>query len=569
MGFSRTRTTEPLIDRCRSIVGTRHVLTADRATSRYLAGYRCGGGRALAVVRPGTLVELWRVASACVEADVSIVLQASNTGLTGGSTPDGDTYPGGVVVISTTRIVGQHMINGGKQVICLPGTTLYALERALAPLGREPHSVIGSSCIGASVIGGICNNSGGALVQRGPAFTQLSLFGQIGANRRLMLVNNLGIRIDGDAETVLHTVEAGTFPLHAIEHDPAKWAHDRSYHEHVRDIDAPTPARFNASPRCLFEGAGSAGKLIVFAVRVDTFARQTGDATFYIGTNDPAELTRIRRALLSPEAPLPIAGEYMHRDMFDVAATYGKDTFAAIRLLGTERLPQLFKAKAVIDGIGQRLGVGSVSDRLLQAVSRVLPRHLPRRMVAFRKRFEHHLILKMPPEALARTRALLAANGDNGDWFECTPDEAAKAFLHRFAAAGAAIRYRTVHADAVEDIVALDIALPRNADDWFERLPAELDDAIEHKLYYGHFLCHVFHQDYVVKKGHDPVAIEHAMWALLDARGAEYPAEHNVGHLYPAKPALADFYRRLDPRNQLNPGIGQTTRARDWADVPA
>ena len=68
----------------------------------------------------------------------------------------------------------------------------------------------------------------------------------------------------------------------------------------------------------------------------------------------------------------------------------------------------------------------------------------------------------------------------------------------------------------------------------------------------------------MVKKGHDPLAIEHAMWALLDARGAEYPAEHNVGHLYPAKPALADFYRSLDPRNQLNPGIGQTTKARDW-----
>jgi D-lactate dehydrogenase len=53
---------------------------------------------------------------------------------------------------------------------------------------------------------------------------------------------------------------------------------------------------------------------------------------------------------------------------------------------------------------------------------------------------------------------------------------------------------------------------------------------------------------------------------LLDQRGAEYPAEHNVGHLYKAKPALADFYRGLDPRNQLNPGIGQTTKQRFWGD---
>ncbi|MFC3217356.1 hypothetical protein [Comamonas sp. JC664] len=50
----------------------------------------------------------------------------------------------------------------------LPGPTLDKLEQVLAPLGREPHSVIGSSCIGASVLGGICNNSGGSLVRRGP-----------------------------------------------------------------------------------------------------------------------------------------------------------------------------------------------------------------------------------------------------------------------------------------------------------------------------------------------------------------------------------------------------------------
>jgi D-lactate dehydrogenase len=177
-------------------------------------------------------------------------------------------------------------------------------------------------------------------------------------------------------------------------------------------------------------------------------------------------------------------------------------------------------------------------------------------------------MLKMPAAALEVTRQLLRSlfPSASGDWFECTEDEATKAFLHRFAAAGAAVRYRAVHPDTVEDIVALDVALPRNASDWFETLPPEVDAAIEHKLYYGHFLCHVFHQDYVIRKGHDPLAVEHAMWAQLDARGAEYPAEHNVGHLYAAKPALVDFYRSLDPENRLNPGIGQTTKARAWND---
>jgi D-lactate dehydrogenase len=164
------------------------------------------------------------------------------------------------------------------------------------------------------------------------------------------------------------------------------------------------------------------------------------------------------------------------------------------------------------------------------------------------------------------TEALLTQvmGAGEGAFFRCTREEGDAAFIHRFAAASAAVRYRTVHAREVADIVALDIAPRRNDATWFETLPAELEAAISHKFYYGHFFCHVFHQDYVIRAGHDPLAIEHAMWALLDARGAEYPAEHNVGHLYKAKPALADHYRALDPTNSFNPGTGHTSKRAHW-----
>jgi D-lactate dehydrogenase len=69
-----------------------------------------------------------------------------------------------------------------------------------------------------------------------------------------------------------------------------------------------------------------------------------------------------------------------------------------------------------------------------------------------------------------------------------------------------------------------------------------------------------------VEAGADAAALERRMLDLLDARGAEYPAEHNVGHHYAAKPALAAHYRALDPGNRLNPGIGGTSRARGWGD---
>ena len=57
------------------------------------------------------------------------------------------------------------------------------------------------------------------------------------------------------------------------------------------------------------------------------------------------------------------------------------------------------------------------------------------------------------------------------------------------------------------------------------------------------------------------------MLEILDERGAEYPAEHNVGHLYAAKPNLANFYKSIDPTNSLNPGIGKLSRGKHYADT--
>ncbi|HKR46502.1 MAG TPA: D-lactate dehydrogenase, partial [Paraburkholderia sp.] len=83
---------EPLVASLRAVVGRQHVLTGDEATRRYCKGFRFGEGTVAAVVRPGTLVEQWRVLQACVAANAIVISQASNTGLTGGSTPDGDDY---------------------------------------------------------------------------------------------------------------------------------------------------------------------------------------------------------------------------------------------------------------------------------------------------------------------------------------------------------------------------------------------------------------------------------------------------------------------------------------------
>ena len=52
------------------------------------------------------------------------------------------------------------------------------------------------------------------------------------------------------------------------------------------------------------------------------------------------------------------------------------------------------------------------------------------------------------------------------------------------------------------------------------------------------------------------------MLQRLEAKGAKFPAEHNVGHQYEAEEVVKDFHRSLDPTNTFNPGIGKTAKIR-------
>ena len=561
--------TSALLSDLRRLVGPAHLLTESEQTARYRKGFRSGEGDALAVVFPGTLLELWRVLQTLVKADVIILMQAANTGLTEGSTPHGNDYDRPLVIISTLRLDKLQLIDNGQQVLAFPGSTLYQLEKVLKPLGREPHSVIGSSCIGASVVGGICNNSGGSLVQRGPAYTEMSLFARIDENGKLTLVNHLGIDLGVTPEQILSKLDDDRVKDEDVQHD-GRHAHDHDYVTRVRDIEADTPARYNADPDRLFESSGCAGKLAVFAVRLDTFPAEKKQQVFYIGTNQPEVLTEIRRHILGEFTHLPVAGEYMHRDIYDIAERYGKDTFLMIDKLGTDKMPFFFTMKGRTDAMLEKVSLFKphFTDRFMQKLGNVFPAHLPERMKTWRDKYEHHLLLKMAGDGIAEAQTWLSEffKTAEGDFFACTPEEGSKAFLHRFAAAGAAIRYQAVHSEEVEDILALDIALRRNDTEWFEHLPPEIDSKLVHKLYYGHFMCYVFHQDYIVKKGVDAHALKEQMLALLHERGAQYPAEHNVGHLYKAPDALKQFYRENDPTNSMNPGIGKTTRNKYWKE---
>lgn len=551
------------------ILGRGNLLTDERRTRAYRNGMRVGGGDCAAVALPDTLLQIWEVLKVCVAHDKSVIMQAANTGLNGGSTPYGDGYDRDIVIISTLKISSVNVIRDGEQVVALAGATLFGLEDELRPLGRGPHSIIGSSCIGASVVGGVCNNSGGNLVNRGPAYTEMAVYAQLSAEGELSLVNHLGIELGDTPEEVLNNLQAGRFDRNPSK-DPQRMTSDSDYQSRVRNVDADTPARFNADKRRLFEASGCAGKLAVFAVRLDTFALPAREKVFYVGTNNPQHLTDLRRKILTDFTELPEMGEYMHRSYFDAATKYAKDTFLFIKYLGTAFLPKLFKIKAAVDSRLTKISFlpNKLPDRFLQLLADLWPKHLPKRVRDFRDRFEHHLLIKANDDVIEVTHELLKnyfAEHPDGEFFVCEDREGKDAMLQRFVCGGAPMRQAIINGLDLKNVVPFDIALRRNDDGWHDIYPPEILEQIEQPNRLSHFLCMVHHHDFVLKKGVDPVQFKKEVLEALDARGAKYPAEHNVGHFYPAEQTLQDHYQQCDPCNAFNPGVGQMSKRRFYA----
>jgi len=556
-----------LVQDLKAITGDKYILTSKWNKNTYCKGWRYGEGEALAVAKPGTLLEIWKILKFCIEKDIIVIVQAANTGLTGGSTPYGDDYDRPIIIINTMRIDNIQIINNGKQIIGLAGSTLYDLEKKLKPIGREPHSVIGSTSIGASIVGGVCNNSGGSLVHRGPAYTELALYAKVNKKGELELVNELEINLGSNPEEILNNLQNKNYnESDIIKSD--KLASDDKYSEIVRQVDSKTPARFNADKRLLYNASGSAGKIVVFAVRLDTYPEPKNKQVFYLGSNNPDDFWQIRRDILKTFKTLPRLGDYVHRGCYDAAKKYSKDNFIVIEKLGTNFLPTLFELKRYVDIITNKLKFfpDHFSDRLMQFLSNFWPNHLPKRMDNFRDLYEHHWIIEMTDNGIDEAKKYFEDffNEKEGDYFECNEYEGKKAMLHRFVSASAIGRYHALNAKTSGEMMSMDIAFPRNEKDWFEKLPPEIDKLIEIKFYYGHLFCHVQHQNYILKKGIDSEKLKEKLLKIYDERGAEYPAEHNVGHEYSAKQTLIDFYKKLDPINVFNPGIGRASKRKYW-----
>jgi FAD/FMN-containing dehydrogenase len=155
--------TVALLTGLRAAVGAAHVLTEGDLSAYELDWRQRYRGRALAVVRPGSTLEVAQVVQACAAHGAGIVAQGGNTGLVGGSVPDAS---GTQVLLNLGRMNRVRNIDPANLTMTVEaGCVLQAVQEAAAAQGLLfPLSLAaeGSCTVG----GNLATNAGGTQVLR-------------------------------------------------------------------------------------------------------------------------------------------------------------------------------------------------------------------------------------------------------------------------------------------------------------------------------------------------------------------------------------------------------------------
>ncbi|MCQ2029014.1 FAD-binding oxidoreductase [Stutzerimonas zhaodongensis] len=155
---------EAFIREIEAIVGPAGIERDPERMRSYLSDWRNAyRGLAALVIRPATTEEVAGVVRLCNEQQVALVPQGGNTGLCGGSIPDGS---GCQVVLSLTRMTKIRQVDPANETITVEaGVILQSLQEAAAEAGRFFPLSLGAE--GSCTVGGnLATNAGGTAVLR-------------------------------------------------------------------------------------------------------------------------------------------------------------------------------------------------------------------------------------------------------------------------------------------------------------------------------------------------------------------------------------------------------------------
>ncbi|KAL1507651.1 hypothetical protein AB1Y20_007268 [Prymnesium parvum] len=552
-GVRLTKAQEALRPQLEAIVGAAHVQSAVEQH-----GSRLGRGVAFAVVRPGTLQQCVECVQACVDADVAVLPQGANTGLTGGSVPrgaeKGNDRP--TVVINMARLDAIIPIDEGQRLVCLAGAGIHSALQKAAAIGRESHSVLGSIFLNPTTAAGVAFGSGGTQLRKGPVYTERLLYVRVNEQGKAEVVNTLGLR--GTQSQQFAKLESGTLCQDDVDGRCTLPASERAYGERVCACDGhagKAVARFNAST------AGpppnrSEGKVLILASVHDTFPSPRASEVLWISLRDLAAAQQLKRhvCLSGGARDLPTSCEYMDKDALTAVDEAGRVMCYVLSLVGIgKKLKQMWDLKLTFEGLPLPFAP-VIADKALFFFNRLFPCALPAPIQKMAAEYEHHLLVEVgdfgggeADRFMARLKEFEATHPIAVH--KCSAAEQPWVKYFRFAAAPA---FRTWCIGMGLEGVSVDYALPKGECD-APPLPEEMAAL---RMRYSHFGCNVVHEDIAFRPGVDAHEAKMSFKHAVEAMGGKLPAEHGHGTEYAAPEDAQRRWQQMDPLNVFNPGVG-------------
>jgi D-lactate dehydrogenase (quinone) len=474
---------------------------------------------------------------------------------------------------------------------------------------RESHSTLGSTFLNPTTAAGVAFGSGGTQMRKGPAYTERALYLKIYENKWkefvVETVNTLGINgLDRDddltqtgrprkMDSIPNRVDTWSRWIQGGYERQMRYSNKKSPHgqapasdvdyahrlcQHSDDVNDNSVSRYNADTRGP-DPNRSEGKVIILATVHDTFPKPQQTKTYWISFDSLDTALKFRRQVcLSSPQDLPVSMEYMDRDSFDIIDRAGRFMAKTIQLTGTSSsiVQQLWKVKLWVEALPFD-SAPLWGDYVFYYINPIIPSVLPSKVAEMGRTKDHHVALTMGDYGNGEMERFLQRldkfvqeqnNGDGGkekiQLFECTkPSQTKGLTAFRFVAATA---FRTWCVGNNMQGISVDYALPKT--NGGSKPPLIVDKSnsagdLQHavqpvkRMRYSHFGCNVVHEDLAYAPGVDVEAAKHAFKEAVEELSAgKLPAEHGHGTEYHAPRETQERWKRMDPLNVLNPGIG-------------
>lgn len=477
---------------------------------------------------------------------------------------------------------------------------------------RESHSVLGSTFLNPTTAAGVALGSGGTQCRKGPAYTERALYLKVTTNKWrekiVQIVNTLEIEGMEDRDELMKQEGRARKHMDSVPYRIDTWGRwiqkgyerdmkysssssDRraknNHQHHASDVGyAAKLCRHNSRSvsRHNADTSGpdlcrSEGKVIILATVHDTFPKPKDTKTFWLSFDslETALLFRKEVALANP-GDLPISMEYMDRDAFDVVDQAGRVLGNSIKLVGTSSsiIRRLWNLKLYIEAL-PFAGASLFVDKLLFHLNAFAPSILSSTIMNLGRTKDHHVALTIGEfgngnldRFLDRLQQFAKVHGeDKIVVHECGSQNESKALTaFRFVAAPA---FRTWCVGQGMQGYSVDYALPKNDG---SSPPLHLNSGLEDnapnpvkRMRYSHFACNVVHEDLAYHPNVDMYKAKHLFKTIIEQKcDGKLPAEHGHGTEYIAPKKTQERWKKMDPLNVLNPGIGGLSEKARYED---